>query len=281
LTPEVNSTIIPRMMKKSSRAARIEQGVHWNARHPFLCVRSTFSSRQPYAPHFHDSLSLGVVFKGGTWLRRNGETTAIRAGQMALIAPMEPHSCNPVGGRARGYHMLYIDTGWALSLLDAPPGSRLVAGKEIIDDARLFDALMRLALSVREGRDDFPGCDALAGAVAAHCSILPASGEQFPAAFSAWADGEASVEEGARALGLRRESFIRSFRRAAGVTPGQYRQSLRLIRARELLRRGRGLVETALACGYADQSHFHRMCVKYLSATPVQIKPRASLSSKK
>ncbi len=267
---------------------RIEQAVYWHERHPFLHVRSTFSSKQPYATHFHDCLSLGVLFKGGTVVRCNGVASTIHAGRMALIAPMEPHSCNPLGDRARGYHMLYIDRAWALDALGAPPGSRLDVRERILDDSDFWNAMMHLAAAIREGRDDAPGCDALAEAIRAHVGVLPV-GEETPAkVLSAWAGGldatgerAASVEERARELGMRRESFIRSFRRTTGVTPVQYRQCLRLIRAREHLRRGHSLVETALACGYADQSHFHRMCVKYLSATPVQMTPRKSLSFKK
>ncbi len=271
-----------------TKVTRIEQAVYWHERHPFLHVRSTASSKQPYATHFHDCLSLGVLFKGGTVVRCNGVASTIHSGQMALIAPMEPHSCNPLGGRERGYHMLYIDTAWALDALGAPPGSRLAVTKRILDDSDLWNALMRLAAAIREGRDDYSGCDALTEAIKTHVSVLPTAGETPSKTLAAWADGmdavgerAASVEERARELGMRRESFIRSFRRATGVTPVQYRQCLRLIRARDCLREGRSLVDTALACGYADQSHFHRMCVKYLSATPVQMTPRKSLSFKK
>lgn len=251
----------------SGSVARIRQGVYWHEEHPFLHVRSTFSSRQPYATHFHECLSLGVVFKGGTELRRNNDTgaaaTGVSSGQMVLLAPMEPHSCNPLGGRARGYHMFYIDAGWALGVLGAPAGSRLIIQERIIDNRGQFGAMMGLAEAVREGRADPDGIGALAGIIAANCGFCPAS-ESKPVA-PPWSQEPK----------LRRESFIRSFRRATGMTPAKYRHCLRLIRAREMLRSGAGVAETALACGYADQSHFHRMCVKYLSATPAQLRPRS------
>lgn len=273
----------------AARTARIRQDVHWSERHAFLQVRTTFSSRQPYAAHFHDCLSLGVVFKGSVLLCRGGGAPVVDTGEAVLISPLEPHSCNPVGGRARGYHMFYIETDWALRLLNAPPGApggRLIADKTVLRDKTLFAQLMRLVESIRKGREDRPGRDALAEVVAAHCAVRPA-GEEIPSAIvAAWTERAdcfaeegrgLSVAEEARELGMRRESFIRSFRRATGVTPAQYRQCQRLNRARALLQQGRSLVDTALACGYADQSHFHRMCVKYLSATPVQMRPQKPL----
>lgn len=268
----------------NTSVADIDQSVHRSARHPFLRVRTTFASRQPYAAHFHDCLSLGAVFEGATELRRPGGAERIAAGQMPLIAPMEPHSCNPLGGRPRGYHMFYIDAGWALEILGAPAGGAVAVRKSVLDDPVLYAALMRLAAAIREDREDPAARAALVRAVKENCAARPAAGEnESSEVFSSWVErGESeSVEKSARKLGMRRESYLRSFRRAAGVTPLRYRQCLRLIRAQELLRQGKSLVETALACGYADQSHFHRMCVKYLSATPSQMKPRPSLSSKK
>lgn len=89
------------------------------------------------------------------------------------------------------------------------------------------------------------------------------------------------VVEVARRLGLRRESFIRRFRRGRGLTPGAFQQCLRLLEGRRLLRQGHSIAEAAAAAGYADQSHFHRMFVRYFSATPRQYRLNRSLFYKK
>jgi AraC-like DNA-binding protein len=78
----------------------------------------------------------------------------------------------------------------------------------------------------------------------------------------------APVTSLAQRAGLRRESFSRAFRRTAGLPPKAWLHCLRLEKARALLRQGKSITEAALAAGYADQSHFHRMFVKFYSVTP-------------
>lgn len=43
---------------------------------------------------------------------------------------------------------------------------------------------------------------------------------------------------------------------------------MRLEEGRRLLRRGMSIAEAAAASGYVDQSHFHRMFVRFFSVTP-------------
>ena len=82
------------------------------------------------------------------------------------------------------------------------------------------------------------------------------------------APDHAPVTSLAQRAGLRRESFSRAFRRTAGLPPKAWLHCLRLEKARALLRQGKSITEAALAAGYADQSHFHRMFVKFYSVTP-------------
>ena len=91
----------------------------------------------------------------------------------------------------------------------------------------------------------------------------PMAGENGPPATD-----HAPVTSLARRAGLRRESFSRAFRRTAGLPPKAWLHCLRLEKARAMLRQGKSIADAALAAGYADQSHFHRMFVKFYSVTP-------------
>lgn len=272
----------------SNEVAKISQGVYRNPQLPFLEVRTTHSSRQPYAPHLHDTLSLGVVFSGETLLTCGGAHTRLTAGDMVLIAPEEVHSCNPVDGGPRSYHMFHINAHWALSRLGHPGGTFPEVKTRIAKDRRAFAALLALADAVREGRHDDKGLAALQKIIAANCSarstacpVPPAIAHSREILGQPDPGGDIGVAELASRTGLARETLIRSFRRVTGTTPGGYRQCLRLARALALLRRGVDIAAAAADCGYADQSHLHRMCVKYLSATPAQLRPKTSLSYKK
>lgn len=82
-------------------------------------------------------------------------------------------------------------------------------------------------------------------------------------------DGDISILDVARACNLSRGYFIRAFRETTGVTPYQWLLNERIMRARELLKGSEApLSEVAIACGFADQSHFTRVFTNVVGTTP-------------
>ena len=69
-------------------------------------------------------------------------------------------------------------------------------------------------------------------------------------------------------LGVNPCALIRSFKAVAGITPHAYRMNCRIEHARALLRQGVDIAETALECGFFDQSHFHRYFKAMTAVTP-------------
>ena len=63
-------------------------------------------------------------------------------------------------------------------------------------------------------------------------------------------------------------TLIRSFKAVTGLTPHAYRMNCRIEQARALLRQGWDITETALECGFFDQSHFHRYFKAMTTVTP-------------
>lgn len=73
----------------------------------------------------------------------------------------------------------------------------------------------------------------------------------------------------AEEAGVSREHLARVFRRTTGLTVGQYVRKRRALESAARLRAGRAdLSEVALACGFADQSHFTREFRRYFRTTP-------------
>lgn len=63
--------------------------------------------------------------------------------------------------------------------------------------------------------------------------------------------------------------FVRAFRRNTGTSPHQWLLKRRVEHARALLQnRGLSLTEVALACGFADQSHFTRVFTNVVGVSP-------------
>lgn len=66
-----------------------------------------------------------------------------------------------------------------------------------------------------------------------------------------------TVTDASRDAGVHPTHLIRTFRRFHRCTPAEFVRAFRLEKAAQLLARTRQpLVDVALACGFADQSHF-------------------------
>ncbi len=78
-----------------------------------------------------------------------------------------------------------------------------------------------------------------------------------------------ALEELAALVSLSAKHFARAFRQSTGVPPHRWLIERRIDRAKALLAEGDlNLAETALACGFADQSHFTAAFRKLVGMTP-------------
>ena len=288
----------PRLSPRPAAPASVRQHFLVPEAAPFVEIRTTLDSALPYAEHFHAAWSFGIILRGSTRFRLDGEEHMAEAGDLVLMAPGQAHSCNPVNGQPRSYHMLLLDAAWLHAQLCAPIGSVVkTVGKAVVRDIPLFRAAVAVVNSLAAGRGGAPA--ALARILLAlqrrHQCFAPPSvkgvkgtkgakdadgaddaGKQArstsratppPLAVPLY-DTSPSVALLARSAGIRRESFSRAVRRQTGLPPSRYMHCLRLEMGRRLLRQGKSIAEAALAAGYTDQSHFHRMFVRFYCVTP-------------
>lgn len=79
-----------------------------------------------------------------------------------------------------------------------------------------------------------------------------------------------SLEELATKFNLNPFYIIRLFKANINMTPHKYLVNIKINYSKELLKKGETLVDTALECGFADQSHFHRNFLNIVATTPNQ-----------
>ncbi len=77
-----------------------------------------------------------------------------------------------------------------------------------------------------------------------------------------------SLEELSQKFELNPFYIIRLFKSQINLTPHAYLLNLKINRAKEFLKSGHTIVDTALECGFSDQSHFHRNFLKIVATTP-------------
>ena len=83
----------------------------------------------------------------------------------------------------------------------------------------------------------------------------------------------ATIEELCEPLGIGRRQLERRFRQDVGLSPAEYRQRLRLERARWLLQNtDLEIIEVSLECGFQDSANFARVVRKTLGMSPREVR---------
>ena len=101
-----------------------------------------------------------------------------------------------------------------------------------------------------------------------------ASGAQSQRTHGRQPERRYSLLRPASVCGLSARHFARAFRQSTGLSPHRWLMQLRIERARELLAaRDFSLTEIALACGFADQSHFRRVFTATTGMSPACLEP--------
>lgn len=97
----------------------------------------------------------------------------------------------------------------------------------------------------------------------------------------AMAQSEVAIADLAEAAGVSATHVIRAFSAATGMPPHSYLVSLRVERAKALLRAATGLAETALEVGFSDQSQFTRHFKRLTGVTPGRFAAEVSLRERR
>lgn len=72
----------------------------------------------------------------------------------------------------------------------------------------------------------------------------------------------------AREVGLSERSLFRNFQKETGLSPGQWRRHMQVLRSLELLAEGRSVTETAFEVGYESVGAFIRAFRETVGVTP-------------
>ena len=233
---------------------------------PGVELRSTWQSRQAYKTHSHAQLSIGAIVEGQTRCVCNGETWLLSPGDLIVIPAHAPHSCNPVEGQPRSYHMLYIET-------DFQPALQIVRSESLF--RHYLQAIENLSCQAVETL-----LAALPAGSVQPATLRPTS-LQLQETLRKNLVTPPSLDVLARRFSLRKETLIRTFKQDTGLTPVTFLNSARIEFAKTRLRAGADIADVGYQSGFADQSHFHKTFVSYTAATPRQYATGRSISDNK
>lgn len=228
-----------------------------------------------FAPHFHDTLMIGLILEGEKRFSRGPRWHRVARGGLSVVNPGDMHT----GGVAvRGERLRYRAVYPSAALLAAaglPQGADF--GAAVVDDRALGRRFARALapdsppaeaeeallialadLGVRQGVGTV-------GRRAASCGRSVSRAVDY---IEAQLETSLRLEEIATEAGISPRHLIRGFRQTLGATPQQYLRQARVRRVCRLLRAGEGLAQAASAAGFADQAHMTRVFRSLLGMTP-------------
>lgn len=233
--------------------------------------------------HSHETYSVGVTASGVQTFHCGGQLHASLRGDVILFNPDEAHDGQRGTQEGFGYAMLYVSRELMDSCRGQEAGLRLAAhfAQPVVRDPAMGQALMRAIDAVAQPTESLRAQELVADVLT---RLLQRHGEQYPrgrvqeagAARMARAREylcahyaqDVTVDDLALAVGLSRVHMTRAFTQHRGVPPHIYLNAVRVQRAREAMLAGLPLAEVAIACGFADQSHFSRRFKGSLGLTP-------------
>lgn len=246
---------------------------------PQLELRRSAQDRTCYRPHTHERFSVGIIDSGSTQFSSAvGDPVRLVPRDVILIPAGFVHACNPDSGRWE-YRMIHADEAW-LAALAPDTAEHLVSGIRVVRHAPAVLRFAEVSVLLSEKADPDrvasafrAGLDECVRVRPAHLfapddhsellavlqPVLEKLGEE---------EANPALDELAALAGMDRYQLIRAMKRTTGFSPLAWRQNDRVIRGREMLRAGTSVVDTAIALGFVDQSHFHRVFRAHVAAPP-------------
>ncbi len=246
------------------------------------CLSATFITHE-FAPHAHDTFSIGAIEAGSQISTIKGERSQTGPGDLYLINPDEVHDGHP-GNDGYRYRMIYPTVELVVEVLEDVTGRTFQGtpsfSRQWLTAPELAAAFHRAhrtlegkvgALEADEGMFSF-----LATLFQRHGStiILPPRTRESSAVHRvrdyllANYSTDVGLDELAKVAGLSRAHLIRAFRKEFHITPHAFLTDKRVREAKTLLRQGWSAADTAYHCGFADQAHFTRHFKARTGVTP-------------
>ncbi len=250
---------------------------------PFIELRYSNSNKH-YKKHFHSTFSIGVNKKGISRYSNSDKVYTLDENMISIINPNAVHSCNSSSEILNEYYMMYLDKNWCKEIqksINNEVEEFMHVDEHILKDKKKYKEFLDLCELLFSENSYFDKEDELINFFMKFFSVYikqddnKVSDIKFEAILS-YLDthykDNISLEELSNKFELNSFYIIRLFKSQMNLTPRSYLINVKINRAKEFLKQGHSIVDTALECGFFDQSHFHKHFFKIVATTPNEYK---------
>ncbi|MFT3827894.1 MAG: AraC family transcriptional regulator [Chitinophagaceae bacterium] len=238
---------------------------------PVLDNTELFSSENEndYFPfHFHDYYCVSLITNGTELLHNTIQEFIAPTGSISITQANEVHRNYSLSPTGYSYKTIYVNPD---VLAYCNNGKSIQALDRVIYDTPLFHHFRQLF----NPEHSTPGLLEKAIADLARYATDPYESSPFERNFASiddiietQPDTPIDTDWLCRKFHMSKYHFIRSFKKAKGVTPQAYIMLYRLGKAKKLVLEGAPLTDIAFQCGFHDASHFNHSFKKYFGVSP-------------
>lgn len=246
---------------------------------PFVELRYSNNTKH-YKKHLHETFSMGINIEGKSVYTNKDKTYDFDIGMIAVVNANTIHSCNPKEKKPNLYYMLYLDPSWCLEIQKSLSEKISILKefpKDILYERSLYEEFKTLCenlfsdISYMEKENELINFFTNLFSEYIKQSSYKIKNEDFEKITKYLNENyqeNISLQELSEEFELNSFYIIRLFKAQINLTPHAFLLNVKINKAKEFLKKGYSIVDTALECGFNDQSHLHRNFVKIVASTP-------------
>jgi AraC-like DNA-binding protein len=216
---------------------------------------------------------------------RGRERRVVQPGQLVAWDPSNAHAGTTASGAPWSSRLMIVETAALASLAgdhEEQLRPEVCFPEPVLSDPELASSFLRMHAALESDATKLERDERLVGwlrQLVERCSTAPRSRRALSGRderalgiardyLADRLDRNVGLEELASAAGIGKFRLVRLFKERTGLPPHALQLAYRLQAARRLLEAGEPIADTAIATGFADQSHLHRHFERSLGLTP-------------
>lgn len=233
---------------------------------------------QRYPLHFHDYYAFIYILSGERNYRNNNSVQLIGPGDFLIINPNEKHSCEPIGEQEFEFYELNVRADFISNFTGQI--LEITFNNSVIHEETIVNEFLGFIEIFRKEKIDSVIEDCLCYFINtliqeySYDTMQETEKIQYVQGVCEYIDLHFSedilLDTLAKCTDISKYHLLRTFVKEKGMTPHEYLDNVRVQNARIMLEQGISSMETAVAVGYYDQSHFSKVFKKYTGLTPRQ-----------